>query len=108
MLESYMVESIGGELLMRGYEQLESWIASRTGYHVAAYHFPGSEDAYPLTMMPVLLEKAGQNKVICNGGFCLKPKKSVVFLAELTRDEKKGCAGICEGCSRKNDCVRHP
>lgn len=106
MLESYMVESIGGELLMQGYGQLETWIASRTGYHVAAYHFPGSEDAYPLSMMPELLETAGQNKVVCNDGFCLRPKKSVVFLAELTRDEETGCASICDGCSRKNFCVR--
>lgn len=106
MLESYMVESIGGELLMQGYGQLEEWIESRTGYHVAAYHFPGSEAEYPLEIIPELLSQAGQDRVTCNAGFCLKPKKSVVFLVELAAERTETCAGICGTCSRRGDCVR--
>lgn len=104
MLESYMVESIGGELLMLGYRQLEAWIGTRTKYHVTAYHFPGSEETYPLEMIPELLERAGQRKVSCNGGFCLRPKKSVVFLMELSKEKTEGGVGICDTCSRKNSC----
>lgn len=106
MLESYMVESIGGELLMQGYRQLEEWIKDRMGYHVAAYHFPGSEAEYPLELMPELLAEAEQDKVTCNAGFCLKPKKSVVFLVELTAEGTGNCAGICDTCSRRDGCVR--
>lgn len=106
MLESYMVESIGGELLMQGYRQLEKWIENRMGYYVAAYHFPGSEAEYPLEIMPELLSLAGQDKVNCNAGFCLQPKKSVVFLVELAAERRETCAGICDACSRREGCVR--
>lgn len=47
MLESYMLESIGGELLMLGYGMLEAWIRENTGYQVAAYHFFGDDEAHP-------------------------------------------------------------
>ena len=52
MLESYMLESIGGELLMLGYGMLEAWIRENTGYQVAAYHFFGDDEAHPLSAMP--------------------------------------------------------
>lgn len=46
---------------------------------------------------------AGGSVVTCNEAFCLTPKKSVVFLAEATADDKVQCAGVCMGCNRK-DC----
>lgn len=106
MLESYMVENIGGELLMQGYERLEEWLKARTGCRVAAYHFLGSEEDYPLEMMPELLALACKNKVSCNEGYCLTPKKSVAFFVELTEEASEKCASICDSCSRRDSCVQ--
>lgn len=106
MLESYMVGNISGELLMQGYGQLEEWIRAWTGYGVAAYHFPGEEEAYPLEWIPELLTLACQNRVRCNAGFCLEPKMSVAFFAELTEEAAGTGAGICDTCSRRDTCVR--
>lgn len=41
--------------------------------------------------------------VTCNTAYCMIPKKSVVFYAELTKDPFTKCAGICLGCGRR-DC----
>lgn len=106
MLESYMVENIGGELLMQGYGQMEEWIWDWTGCRVAAYHFPGEEEDYPLELMPELLTQACRNRVRCNAGFCLEPKMSVAFFVELTEQGTGACASICDTCSRRDTCVR--
>lgn len=104
MMESYMVESIAGELLMLGYAQLEQFIREKTGCYVSAYHFLGSEEAYPLEAMRGILEMTGQNKVVCNEAGCLTPKKSVVFLAELTNQENSSCGRLCDTCAARDDC----
>lgn len=97
--KSYMLEALAGELLLESYGAYNRHVAEATDLHVARYHFPGSEAAYPLELLPELL--AGlTDRVICNAAFCLLPKKSVVFVAELTRDEKVQCEGICLGCNR--------
>lgn len=98
LLESYIVEVLAGELLMSGYDAYNRYIAEHTERHVARYHFPGSEDTFPLEMLPELLKDLTQ-KITCNAAFCMQPKKSVVFVAELTQDENVHCKGICIGCS---------
>ena len=107
MLESYMLESIGGELLMLGYGMLEAWIRENTGYQVAAYHFFGDDEAHPLSAMPEILARAKQHKVVCTAGYCLKPKKSV-FEMELAPAEACGETAhggrICAHCSRRDTC----
>ncbi len=97
--ESYMLESLAGELLMQGYAAYNRYIAEHADWHVAGYHFPGGEEGFPLEMLPRLLEGYGP-RVTCNEAFCILPKKSVAFVAELTQDEKVRCAGICAGCSQ--------
>lgn len=104
MLESYMVESIGAELLMQGYKELEQCIKAQTGYYVAAYHFFGEDAAYPLCRMREVLACAGQTKVTCNEGFCLTPRKSVVFCVDLSEKEEENCGEICDVCSRRAEC----
>ena len=94
MLESYMLESIGGELLMLGYGMLVAWIRENTGYQLSA--------------MPEILARAKQHKVVCTAGYCLKPKKSVVFEMELAPAEACGETAhggrICAHCSRRDTC----
>ncbi|MCM1111741.1 MAG: hypothetical protein NC399_00650 [Muribaculum sp.] len=97
--ESYMIEALAGELLLRGYEAYNRFIRSNMRRHVARYHFPGGGGALPLELLPDLLGEAA-GRVICNAAFCMLPRKSVAFVAELTPDEKIGCEGICAGCGR--------
>ena len=104
MLESYMVEHIGSALLARGYKELSGWICERTGRHVAAYHFFGGEEGYPLEEMADALALIGACRVSCTETFCLKPKQSAVFLAELSERRAETNIGICERCNRHQEC----
>lgn len=95
--QSYMLEVLASELLLRGYEAYNCYVRENTDRHTARYHFPGSEEAFTLEMLPNLL-KGLEGRISCNAAFCIKPKKSVVFIAELTQDESVQCEGICTGC----------
>ncbi len=97
LLQSYIVEALAGELLMRGYDAYNRYIAAHTDRHVARYHFPGSEEALPLKMLSELLKDLTR-EITCNAAFCMIPKKSVVFISELTQDESVRCQGLCVGC----------
>ena len=91
-------------------------VALKQGYEPLAFmcerrHVEG--DAAPLLAgfdeVPVYVGArellAGLTKrVTCNAAFCLIPKKSVVFVAELTQDESVQCEGICMGC-HKMHCI---
>lgn len=96
--QSYMLEVLAGELLLKGYDAYNRYVKESTDWHVAKYHFPGNEEKFPLDMLPRLLEEVG-GKVRCNAAFCMLPKKSVAFVAEWTQDEKVQCQGICAGCN---------
>lgn len=100
--EAYMIEALGSELLLEGYGAYNRWIAENTPLHVARYHFIGSEEAYPPEYIPGLLERL-KVPVVCNAAFCMLPKKSVAFIAQLTEDKEVRCEGICMGCNSK-DC----
>lgn len=116
--ECYMLEGLASELLLDSYREYNQYMQEHTDWHVARYHFLGSEGEFPLEMLPGILEDiasqleeqeagydvqgiAGGNlhRIICNSSFCIQPKKSVVFIAELTKEEAAHCPGICLGCS---------
>ncbi|MBD5506959.1 MAG: hypothetical protein HDR05_02595 [Lachnospiraceae bacterium] len=95
--ESYMLEVLASELLLKGYGAYNRYVRENRDRHVARYHFLGSDEAFPLELLPELLqESVGQ--IVCNTAFCLVPKKSVVFVSELTQDSKVQCESICVGC----------
>lgn len=97
LVESYMLEALASELLLQGYKAYNRHVTEAGGWHVARYHFPGSGENLPLEMLPRILSRFSV-PVSCNEAFCILPKKSVVFLAELTQDETIKCEGICVGC----------
>lgn len=103
LLECYMAEVIAGELLLTAYSRFNRWVEVQDRMHVARYYFFGEQEGLALQEMPGVLERLEEAEVSCNPACCLTPKKSVVFLARLTRDETAACAGICAGCGRK-DC----
>lgn len=103
LLEAYLIEALAGEALLCAYALFNERVDRMTDWHVAKYHFFGS-DEYPLTEMPDALAQLSQEEIFCNPACCLKPKKSVVFLAELTDDKNVRCEGVCAGCMR-DDCV---
>lgn len=101
LTESYMLEVLSGELLLQGYRAYNSRVREAGHWHVARYHFPGSEEGLPMETLPHMLGRFSL-RVSCNEAFCMLPKKSVAFLAELTQDEKIACEGICVGCGSVN------
>lgn len=100
--ESYMIETLSGEILMQAYSAYNSWVAENTPYHVARYYFLGSDRDYPMELLQELLKKLG-GPVSYNEGYCMIPKKSVAFYALLTEEKGIKCRGICTDCGRK-DC----
>ncbi len=100
--EAYMVETIAAELLLRAYPLWNEWLAGRSAYHVKRYYFPGSGEEHPLEELPGLLAGLGA-PVTCTGAYCLLPRKSVAFYAELTEESDAVCEGICLGCGSR-DC----
>lgn len=99
--QSYMIEVLASELLLQGYAAYNHYIRENTDWHVARYHFLGSEEDFPLEMLPDLLKELTP-LITCNSAFCMLPKKSVAFIAELTQDDKVQCRGICVGCNNLN------
>lgn len=99
---AYMTEVLSGEILLLAYVAYNQYMAGTTPYYVARYYFLGSEEKFPLTMLPKLLSDM-RSSVTCNESFCMIPKQSVAFLAQLTEEKDVQCAGICMDCTRK-DC----
>lgn len=99
--ESYMVESLASELLLLGYAAYNRYVAEETPYHVARYHFLGSEEGYPIEGLGALLNRL-RLPIVCNEAYCMMPKKSVAFVAELTKEAGVHCRGICVGCHSRN------
>ena len=124
LTESYMIEVLSSELLLKSYQAYTEWVAAHRDLHVARLHFLGSEGPETgapvaetteaevsvrklhgrlrLENLPTLLQEL-QMPITCNEAYCMIPKKSVVFYAELTKDAFTRCAGICLGCGRR-DC----
>lgn len=124
LTESYMIEVLSSELLLKSYQAYTEWVAAHRELHVARLHFLGTEisgsdvsgsitldsedsdkklcNRLRLENLPTLLQEL-QLPVTCNEAYCMIPKKSVVFYAELTKDAFTKCAGICLGCGRR-DC----
>lgn len=124
LTEAYMVEVLGSEILLLAYTAYNAWIAENTDVVVKRYHFLGmgeyvtieenmdgkrvdeAEDAIKiplgLSALPGMLERS-RLPVTCTEGYCMIPKKSVAFYAELTNDKSVTCEGICTGCGR-TDC----
>lgn len=100
LLQSYMTEVLAGEILYRGYDAYQQYIRSKTGWYVANYHFPGSEDAFPLELLADLL-KGYAPRITCNSAFCMSPSKSVVFISELTEEDSMHGNSICAGCTNR-------
>ena len=101
LLKSYILEVLANEILLRGYDAYNQYIKKETNWHVARYYFLGSEAAFPLDILPSLLKECSL-QITCNSAFYMSPNKSVVFISELTQDEKRYCGSICFDCKNKN------
>ena len=101
MTAAYMAEVISNEILMKSYEAYDRMLAETTDYRVKEFHFPGSEEAYPLSDIGKILNMLGA-PVQCLKSFCMVPRKSVVFYAELTREKGNACRSVCQTCEKRS------
>ena len=110
--EAYMVETLASELLLQAYPRWNDWVAERGAaqieaqeaqgaLHVRRYHFLGSEGECPIESLPELLKEL-KVPVTCTSAYCMLPKKSVAFYAELTQEQDVHCEGICVGCGSRS------
>ena len=110
MERAYMAEVMTGELLRNAYLQFSGWLLKNSCYETESFHFFGTEEEFPMERMTKLLDYQSEKKVTCNGAYCLKPKKSVVFVAKLRNQrknvesgrEKNISAAMCAACENKN------
>ncbi len=98
---AYMMECICSEVLLSLYQELNNQYAEQYGCYIKRYHFIGEKIS--LEEMPKILELLEQDQITCNRYGVLMPKKSVVFFAETTNQQKEECRGICQYCTR-TDC----
>ncbi len=96
--ESQTAERSQGEEERQPAEHLRTVEGKQLREHVRA----GERPSLSLLALPGMLERSGIG-VSCTGGFCMVPKKSVAFYAELSKDASAVCEGICVGCGRR-DC----
>ena len=112
LLEAYMVETLASELLLQAYPRWNDWVAeqgaaqieaqeAQRALHVRRYHFLGSEGECPIESLPELLKEL-KVSVTCTSAYCMLPKKSVAFYAELTEEQDVHCEGICVGCGSRS------
>ena len=101
MTAAYMAEVISNEILMKSYEAYDRMLAETTDYRVKEFHFPGSEEAYPLSDIGKILDMLDA-PVQCLTSFCMVPRKSVVFYAELTREKGNACRSVCQTCEKRS------
>lgn len=101
MTAAYMAEVISNEILMKSYEAYDRMLAETTDYRVKEFHFPGSEEAYPLSDIGKILDMLDA-PVQCLKSFCMVPRKSVVFYAELTREKGNACRSVCQTCEKRS------
>lgn len=98
IMEGYMLETLASEMLLHSYARWNQNIRNEINRDVKRYHFLGSEPEYPIEMMPKILAEL-EAPVRCNTAYCMIPKKSVLFFAELAKPgEKAICEGICVNC----------
>jgi len=118
LTEAYMVEVLGSEILLLAYAAYNAWVREHADAVVKRYYFLGTGESFradedekggdakeiPLGVeaIPGMLKRSGL-PVTCTEGYCMVPKKSVAFYAELTKDKTVACEGICMGCGRA-DC----
>ncbi len=100
LMESYMVEALGNEILLQAYSAWNQYVTEKHGIFVERYIFFGGDDSTAVEDMRHVLSGL-QIPVICNEAYCLIPSKSVVFSARLSEKETK-CLGICTGCNNRN------
>lgn len=102
--EAYMVECIGMELLKRAYERLSEIVAETYGWWLKKYDFFG--DTFPMEEMKEIVDQMPEAEVTCNQIYLLRPKKSVVFIAEMVRDKSQIHCNLCDNCGNTSCPVR--
>ena len=87
--EAYAVETVCWELLRKGYDMFQRWTEAHLKQRLESYHFFGTEEELSFEKMAQLLAEMGQKRITCNQAYCMEPKKSVMFLAELSGGSQK-------------------
>ncbi len=98
VLQAYMIDCIGLELLLCAYREIVKEVHVRTGLWAQKMDFLG--DKYPIHYTKEILHHMQQQQITCNESFMMRPQKSTMFVTELRgRAKKMDVGALCENCS---------
>lgn len=100
LLEGYMLECIGMELLRKAYEQTAEHIYAHTGMWISGFDFLGERE--PFSRMEEIFRQIQPQGIECNQAYMLMPKKTVVFLTDLCEQRKDSYCHVCADCGNVN------
>jgi len=104
-MEGYMLDSLANDFLLKLYVRFNQIIFERYEKHIKRYFFLG--DTVPIEETNSLLRYFKFPILVGNEKYVLSPQKSVLFFAEVTKEAKERCKGICETCTSLH-CNNHP
>ncbi len=104
MLEAYMIDCLGLELLSAAYEEYARQMQCISGKSAVKLHFIGDE--YPFSFMDQMQQAMGETDITYNEQYVMSPQKSVAFLLEMKEQEEEtslqNFRHICSECKNVN------
>ena len=94
IMESYMIDCLASELLVKAYKQFVKYIEANSGKFVLKLDFLG--DKYPVVMDYKLYEQDKSENISYKSCYQLSPSKTVTILQPLS--EQKPENNVCNTC----------
>lgn len=95
--DAYIVECLGMELLSKAYQYVAEILWQETGLWAGKYDFLGEQ--FSLEWMQEIFDSLLQREVTYNKAYMLTPKKSVVYITQLTKKRQSSSCHICSNCT---------
>ncbi len=100
ILRAYIIECISLVMLQKLYQSLAIVINNKERLWVKTYDFLG--DKYSINMTEDIFSLLRPEDIVYNDALMLNPKKSVVYIAELTDNRDNSNCNICSNCKNWN------
>lgn len=105
IMESYMIDCLASELLVKAYKQFVKYIEENSGKFVLKLDFLG--DKYPVEMVSKLYEQDKPENISYNSCYQLSPSKTVTILLPLSEHKpENNVCNTCYLCKNMNCTIR--
>lgn len=95
----YRLDCLALDLLSASYESFRKQVERETGKYMSHFQFLGED--FPVELIGTFLEYLESEKygIVYNKSYMIQPKKTVVFLSELSSEKTNCSASVCNRCS---------